>query len=478
MAVAWLVAGLAVVAPAGTAAAAPASTLCAGYAACSRADFTTHGYPEHASRSYWTMYPGDNCTNYVAYVESSVFGVPTPAYNLGDGGAWAAAAAAHRVPVNGVPSVGAVAVWSGGSPGIPYPGHVGVVEYVDPRGRYIVVSQQSISSDPDGYEWTRIDRDPSENAWEQWPDHFVHFAGGPGPIVDGVHYGRAIAVPEALDTAGGELAIAQRGRARVWHVGLAARTSPAITLAPRGYEVAFVDNRGELQTAGALGTHHYMVRAWPGTSPSIAAATRGAEIALHAADGRLVTVGADGTRAWGERLAPGTSPSITALFGGGYEVAFESAGGELVTVGSLGHRAWHVGLERGTSPSIAAVFRGGYEVAATSTTGHLVVVGTSVGHRLPASVRPGTSPSITGAFDGGFEVAFESRSGLLEALGSLGDRLWRLRAHPGTSPSITALYGGGFEVVVQSSAGRPVAVGTRGVTSWRLRMAPGSSPSA
>jgi len=56
------------------------------------------------------MYPGDNCTNYAAYVESEVYGVSTPDYLLGDGGQWGERAALEGVPVDGTPSAGAVAV--------------------------------------------------------------------------------------------------------------------------------------------------------------------------------------------------------------------------------------------------------------------------------------------------------------------------------------------------------------------------------
>jgi len=155
------------------------STLCSGYAACSLGTFTTHGYESHSGSSYWTMYPGNNCTNYVAYVESTVYGVSTPTFNLGDGGLWAAAAAQNGVLVNHTPSVGAVAVWSGASSGIPSEGHVAVVEDVGPDNSYIVISQQHMLAEPDGYDWTMINANPTLNQWEQWPDSFVHFSTAP-----------------------------------------------------------------------------------------------------------------------------------------------------------------------------------------------------------------------------------------------------------------------------------------------------------
>jgi hypothetical protein len=46
--------------------------VCGGYAACSGNGYTTHGYENASGASYWTMDAGNECTNYVAYVESTV----------------------------------------------------------------------------------------------------------------------------------------------------------------------------------------------------------------------------------------------------------------------------------------------------------------------------------------------------------------------------------------------------------------------
>ena len=129
---------------------------------------------------FWRMYAGNNCTNYAAYAESTAFGAPAPSYLLGNAGQWAASAAAHGVPVNGTPAVGAVAEWDGGAPGMGAAGHVAVVERVGPGGSYIVISQQAIGSDPDGYDWTRINAGAAAGQWQEWPSHFIHFAGTGG----------------------------------------------------------------------------------------------------------------------------------------------------------------------------------------------------------------------------------------------------------------------------------------------------------
>jgi surface antigen len=172
---------LAPLATAASAAGTP-STLCSGYAGCTQGSFSTHGYQNASGTSYWTMYAGNNCTNYVAYVESTTFRVPTPTYDLGNGSQWAAAASEHGVVVNNVPSVGAVAVWTGAMSGMPASGHVAVVEAVGPRDAYVVISQQHMIG-ADGYDWVRITRNPSGNAWQDWPTRFIHF---PSPTVTAI----------------------------------------------------------------------------------------------------------------------------------------------------------------------------------------------------------------------------------------------------------------------------------------------------
>jgi len=156
--------------------------LCDGYAACAADGFPSHRYGEHAAASYWLMSAGDECTNYVAYVEQTVYGVRPPKYILGDGGSWAATAAAHGVAVDHTPTVGAVAEWDDGTDGIGGPGHVGVVEAVGSVGHgidWIDVSQQHIDSDADGYDWERIYARSSPSRWEPWPSNFIHFGGRP-----------------------------------------------------------------------------------------------------------------------------------------------------------------------------------------------------------------------------------------------------------------------------------------------------------
>lgn len=155
------------------------SLLCAGYPGCSTPGYTTHGYEYAAGQSWWSMYAGINCTNYAAYVESHVYGVPTPGVLLGDADQWGEHAGAAGIPVDQTPTVGSVAVWSAGAPGMGGYGHVAVVEAIGSDGSYIDVSQSGMGTANDGYTWERVYRDDS--SWESWPSSFIHFSGAGVP---------------------------------------------------------------------------------------------------------------------------------------------------------------------------------------------------------------------------------------------------------------------------------------------------------
>jgi surface antigen len=151
------------------------SLLCAGYNSCRLPDYTTHGYQKVADEPWWSMYPGINCTNYAAFVESQIYGVPTPGVLLGDAYQWGERAAEAGVPVDQTPTVGSVAVWSSDAAGMGGYGHVGVVESIGPDGSYVDVSQSGMGAADDGYSWERVYRNGS--SWESWPSSFIHFAG-------------------------------------------------------------------------------------------------------------------------------------------------------------------------------------------------------------------------------------------------------------------------------------------------------------
>jgi surface antigen len=184
---------------AGAARAADTGQICAGYSPCSTGTLTTHGYQNAADQSWWSMYPGVNCTNYAAFVESQVYGVATPRVLLGDAYQWADRATEAGVPVDQSPTVGSVAVWGAGANGMGGYGHVAVVEAVGPGASYIDVSQSGMGAQNDGYDWERVYR--TGGSWEQWPSSFIHFA-GPGIPGTVPHLGHLRAGAE-LTMAGG-----------------------------------------------------------------------------------------------------------------------------------------------------------------------------------------------------------------------------------------------------------------------------------
>ena len=151
------------------------TTLCSGdsYATCTSAGYTDHGYNSNSGNSYWGADSGHNCTNYVAYVESTVNGASTPSYQLGYADSWGTNAQAHGVTVNGTPAVGAVAWWnqiSGENNDMGDLGHVAYVESVsgNPGSYTITVSEDAADSGP--FDWRAISQSDL-----RWPTAFIHF---------------------------------------------------------------------------------------------------------------------------------------------------------------------------------------------------------------------------------------------------------------------------------------------------------------
>lgn len=124
-----------------------------------------NAYGAADSQSYWTMAPGNNCTNYVAWrlIQDGMSPGVTWLHNGGD---WAAEARAHRFPVNHTPTAGSVAQWSAGAPSVGSAGHVAYVEAVYPNA--ILVTEDNYSSGP------RRVRVISKSSPE-WPTTFIHF---------------------------------------------------------------------------------------------------------------------------------------------------------------------------------------------------------------------------------------------------------------------------------------------------------------
>jgi len=158
---------------------------------CTVTPYTTHNYQNYWSQSYWDMLAvqetdphsgvGADCTNYVAFVESTIYGVPTPKpAGLGNATDWPAGAQKDGFAVDHTPTVGSVAQWyaNDDSPVIGSDGHVAIVEAVGPNDSYIVISQDNWHTDTDYYGWAKIWNEPDAPNTEPWPDNFIHFTSG------------------------------------------------------------------------------------------------------------------------------------------------------------------------------------------------------------------------------------------------------------------------------------------------------------
>lgn len=122
----------------GLIAASPASAAevpCAGDACDDGAWASARGAANEIS--YWGMYAGHNCTNYVAWRLISA-GVERPSVHPGAAADWAANAQAAGYLVDDVPSVGAVAQWEAFAGGYGEKGHVAYVERVNDDGTILV----------------------------------------------------------------------------------------------------------------------------------------------------------------------------------------------------------------------------------------------------------------------------------------------------------------------------------------------------
>ncbi len=143
-----------------SAAEASSSVICSGYASCSDKGYSHFGYSTQKSKSYWGMYTGTNCTNYVAYRLVTTNGMPNtrPKAGVGNAKDWGFAMASIT---NSTPTVGSVAWW--GKTGH----HVAYVEkIVSPTE--IWVSESNWSG---AFDWRKITKSGSG-----WPDGFIHFS--------------------------------------------------------------------------------------------------------------------------------------------------------------------------------------------------------------------------------------------------------------------------------------------------------------
>lgn len=136
------------------------SVLCTGYSSCDGKGYSHGGYASNKDKSYWNMYTGTNCTNYVAYRLVTTNGLPNkrPKPGVGNARDWGTAMSSVT---DKVPTKGSVAWW--GKTG----NHVAYVEKVV-SSTEIWVSESNWSG---AFDWRKITKSGSG-----WPDGFIHFS--------------------------------------------------------------------------------------------------------------------------------------------------------------------------------------------------------------------------------------------------------------------------------------------------------------
>lgn len=141
---------------------AASTLLCNGYASCASSGYADGGYQAKQGTSYWAMYTGTNCTNYVAYrlVTTNKMANRRPAPGVGNARDWGTTMASIT---NSTPAAGSVAWWGRASGG----NHVAYVERVVSASE-IWVSESNWAG---AFDWRKITRTGSG-----WPDGFIHFA--------------------------------------------------------------------------------------------------------------------------------------------------------------------------------------------------------------------------------------------------------------------------------------------------------------
>jgi surface antigen len=138
------------------------SVLCTGYSSCSSKGYDDSGYQDKQGTSYWAMYTGTNCTNYVAYrlVTTNKMANKRPASGVGNARDWGTTMSSIT---DSTPAEGAVAWWGSAVGG----NHVAYIEKVV-SSTEIWVSESNWSG---AFDWRKITKSGSG-----WPQGFIHFA--------------------------------------------------------------------------------------------------------------------------------------------------------------------------------------------------------------------------------------------------------------------------------------------------------------
>lgn len=143
------------------------TTLCSGWKECVAAGYSDAGYGAASGSSYWKMFSGHNCTNYVAYrMIQGGMSATRPFAGTGNAWNWGVQMADKT---DQTPSVGSVAWFNKGVSGAGSVGHVAYVEQVISPTE-ILVSEDSWGGT---FHWRTITSDSG------WPSGFIHLVDKP-----------------------------------------------------------------------------------------------------------------------------------------------------------------------------------------------------------------------------------------------------------------------------------------------------------
>ncbi len=455
---------------------------CLDTSGCAVGSLTDNGYGARAAVSWWGMYPGHDCTNYVAYMMATA-GVATPGYRLGNAESWGPAAAAHGVPVDGQPSVGAVAWWSSGAGGVSLAGHVAYVQAVSSTS--ITISEDSYPSGP--FDYRVVDRSSAS-----WPTGFIHFLRGPASAAGAW----TSTPPSAMSSTVTDLTAAEPAtRLDPRRPGVARDPSGRVTVAAVGADRSLVVSS---RPAIGGGWQTTVVTA-PGavaSAPSVVAGLAGfAAVAVAGPHGELLVYGrADAASGWtleqvaGARSVVGAPSAV--LQDGMLDVAARGPAGGLVlysariapagpvTGGDADQppavsapprtRTWSAATVGGagsttSDPALAASRHAPVEIAVVGPAHSLVLyTGTPTGAWIARRVGgPGTAfgvPSLLAGPGSTSTIATLGRAGSVEVhTGRVTGGSWTTRrvAAPGSAAVSPVLVGsrGGVAVAVRRPRG-------------------------
>ncbi len=264
-------------------------------------------------RSYWGMYAGHNCTNYVAW-RLIQDGIAEPPTSPGSADSWAANALLDGYRVDAIPTAGSVAHWGSFEGGYGVDGHVAYVEKVNDDGS-ILVSEDFWRGGTQTGSLTFRKVDPAKVS------DFIHYAdesdwlrtaasGAEGWTVSGTHLDLAPTALTAHRAADGTVEFFFAEDGRLWQAssGDGGWTAVATGISSAAESMSAVDLRDGQTAVMSIDAGEVVMSLRTATGwqrmPTGITATTGGEVAVVDLQGLLPTVYASVNgrlwRVWGD----------------------------------------------------------------------------------------------------------------------------------------------------------------------------------